>query len=227
MLWLAQAKADTIETFTSLLAWQAAVAGSPQFSENFSSITQDTYFQTVAVDVGPFSLEQIGHDPIFGDFRNFIDVPPLQFTDNSGVTNAAMYTKFGINTVDMTFGSPVFAWGANFYDAETGELENLVLIAPGGDVVGTVPVTVNTGFFGFVISPSEGLSKITFESQLDNPDPTVGQGFGLENVVGAYTTAPVPEPASIPLLGIVVAATMLYRRRKNAIPKVVGRKVSD
>jgi hypothetical protein len=217
LLCLAQKKADgqTIDVFTSLTAWQAAVSGSSQFSEDLQSFTQDTYFQTVAVNVGPFSLEQIGQDP-FGNLANFIDVPPLEFTDNSGVTNAAMYTKYGVVTVDMDFNSPVFAWGANFYDAQTSELENLVLTASGGGVIAAVPVTVDTGFFGFVISPTEGMSAITFESQIDNPNPTIGQGFGLENVVGAYVAPPVPEPDSVLLLGAGLTVLVgIYRRRRT------------
>ena len=210
-----------IVTYTSFAAWQAAVAGDAQFLEDFSEFTQDTYFETTPVAAGPLTLLQIGHDPIFGDFANFIDVPPLQFSDNSGVTNAAMYTKYGINTVDMGFSSPVFAWGANFYGAESDELDAITLTSTGGGTVGTISVTVDTGFFGFVTSPPTGLSKITFQSQIDNPDPTVGQGFGLENVVGAYTVAAVPEPKSILLLGAglaVMAAIICRRRRLRQIP---------
>src|ERR1017187_4443417 len=143
VLSLVQAVAYADVLYTSSAAWQAAVLGSAQFSETFSEFTQDTYFQTGAVPAGPFSLEQIGHDPIFGDFRNYIDVPPLDFTDNSGVNNAALYTKFGVNTVQMTFASPIFAWGANFFGAESGELVNMVLIAPGGSVLETIPVAVD------------------------------------------------------------------------------------
>jgi hypothetical protein len=188
--------AQTVTTFTSLQAWQAAVTQSWQFSTNFQSVTRDTYFQTETVSFGPFSLQQIGTDPTFGFFQNFIDVPPLQFTDNSGVTNAALFTKYGINTVEMTFSSPVFAWGANFYGAQTGELWNLVLTATGGGVVATVPVTVDTGFFGFVLSPAQGLNGVTFESQIQNPDPTVGQGAGLESITGAYIFIPTLVPSS-------------------------------
>lgn len=186
------AQAQTVTTYTSLQDWQTAVNGSSQFSTNFQGFTQDTYFQTASVNVGPFSLQQIGQDPVFGLFQNFIDVPPLQFTDNSGVTNVAMYTKFGVQTVNMTFASPIFAWGANFYNAQSNELVNLILTSTGSGVVATVPVTVDTGFFGFVVSPIEGLSEITFQSQIENPLPSVGQGFGLENVVGAYSSSSLP-----------------------------------
>jgi Abnormal spindle-like microcephaly-assoc'd, ASPM-SPD-2-Hydin len=189
LFFLVQAAAfpQTVTKFTSVQAWQTAVQGSPQFAEGFQEFNRDTYFQTGVLNVGPFSLQQVGHDPTFGNFQNFIDLPPLQFTDNSGVANAALYTKFGVVTVDMKFSLPVFAWGANFYGAESGELENLVVTGLHGNLIATIPVTVDTGFFGFVISPSEEISDITFESRLDNPDPTVGQGVGLGNVVGALT----------------------------------------
>jgi hypothetical protein len=208
-LMLRPAQAQTITTFTSLQTWQAAVASSWQFSQNFQSFTKDTYFQTAPVTAGTFSLQQVGQDPIFGLFQNFVDVPPLQFTDNGGTTNAAIYIKSGVSTVQMTFGAPVFAWGANFYGAETGELVNLVLTTPGGVVLVTVPVTVDTGFFGFVISPIEGLSQITFTSRISNPDASVGQGFGLVGVTGAYISSPIP----VSLTQVVTTASGLAYSR--------------
>jgi hypothetical protein len=179
-----------VTTFTSLQAWKAAAKSDPSFRgferDKFRKFTRDRYFQTSGVRSAFVSFRQVGQDPTFGYFENFIDVPPLQFTDNSGVTNAAMYTKFGLVTVEMTFHKRIFAWGANFFDAQTGELENLILTAPDGSAIATIPVTVNTGFFGFVTDPSQEIKAITFESQIDNPDPSVGQGFGLENLVGAF-----------------------------------------
>jgi len=202
-------------TYTSLATWQAAVSGSSQFSETFSGFAADTYFQATSLNVGPFSLEQIGFDPIGGDFRNFIDVPPVEFSDNSGATNAAMYTKFGVLTVNMVFGSTVYGWGANFYGAQSGELLNMVLYGVGGGTSGTVQVTLDTGFFGFVTSgPREQIARIEFRSRLNNPDPFVGQGFGLENVVGAYNSgAAVPEPSSLFLLGSGLIVVLFKCRR--------------
>lgn len=89
-------------TFTSLSAWQAAVADSWQFTTSFQNFTQDTYFETAAVNVGPFSLQQVGLDPVNGLFQNFIDVPPFQFADHDGNTNAAIFTKYGVMTVNLT-----------------------------------------------------------------------------------------------------------------------------
>jgi hypothetical protein len=136
------------QTYTSLSTWQSAVTGSWLFTTSFQSFTQDTYFQTSAVNAGPFSLLQVGQDPVYGLFQNFIDVPPLQFADNSGVTNAALYTKYGVTTVTLTFSAPVYAWGANFYDAQSSELETMALTDTGDNLIADVPVTVDTGFFG-------------------------------------------------------------------------------
>src|SRR5262249_7631262 len=145
---VAQAQFPAI--YNSRDAWQAAVQGSAQFSENFESFTRDTYFQTGPVNVGPFSLQQIGVDPNFGFFQNFIDVPPLEFGDNDGRKNAALFTKFGVNTVDMTFTTPVFAWGADFWGSQTSEMEDMVLIGTENQVLGIIEVNP-IGFFGFVI----------------------------------------------------------------------------
>jgi len=178
------------QTYTSLSTWQSAVTGSWLFTTSFQSFTQDTYFQTSAVNAGPFSLLQVGQDPVYGLFQNFIDVPPLQFADNSGVTNAALYTKYGVTTVTLTFSAPVYAWGANFYDAQSSELETMALTDTGDNLIADVPVTVDTGFFGFVVSTSDPVSQITFSSQIDNPNASVGQGFGLDSVTGAYVSGP-------------------------------------
>jgi uncharacterized protein len=40
------------------------------------------------------------------------------------------------------------------------------------------------------------VAKIAFTSQIDNPTASVGQGFGLENVTGAYTSAPTLVPTT-------------------------------
>ena len=76
-------------------------------------------------------------------------------------------------------------------------------------MVATIPVSVDTGFFGFVIAPAENLAGITFESRLKNTDPTVGQGFGLENIRGAFTASPT---AVVPSSISVIASGLAYSR---------------
>ena len=191
--------AQTVTTYTSLQSWQAAVAGSWQFMQGFTTVTQDTYFQSSPVNFGPFSLQQVGQDTVFGLFENFIDVPPLQFTNNSGATNAALYVKSNLIKVNLTLNGKTYAWGANFYGAQSGELLNMTLYAPGGNVISTIPVSIDTGFFGFVAGSTASaapVAQITFSSQLTNPDASVGQGVGLEAITGAYASSPTLVPAA-------------------------------
>jgi hypothetical protein len=189
----APGRADVI-LFTSRPAWQAAVAGHPTFLEDFEEFKADSQFRTATVDVGPFTLRQQGS----GSFRNFIDVPPLVFPDNNGTANASMFTNFGTTTVALTFKAPVVGFGGDFFGAESGELLDIDLIGAGGKVLATVPVTVDTGFFGFVNSPEQGVDQLIFRSRTNIPG-AFGEGFGLDNVVGATV---VPEPGSWALFGL-------------------------
>jgi hypothetical protein len=200
-------RADVI-VFTSRSAWQAAVAGHPTFLEDFEEFKADTQFRTVTVDVGPFTLHQQGS----GSFRNFIDVPPLVFPDNNGTAHASMFTNFGTTTVDLTFKTPVVGFGGDFFGAESGELLNIDLIGAGGNVLAAVPVTVDTGFFGFVTNPEQAVDQLTFRSRTNIPG-AFGEGFGLDNVAGATV---VPEPGTWILFGLGALALcgQAWRRRR-------------
>ena len=121
-----------------------------------------------------------------------------------------MFTDFGATEVDMDFSTPIFAWGADFNGAGTGELLNLDLILDMGGSTAIVPVTISDGFFGFVTTPAESLGMITFRSRNNNPG-SGGEGFGLDNVSGA-----VPEPSSLALLGVAVVGLARRLRRKRA-----------
>jgi hypothetical protein len=196
-------QAQPITSFTSRTNWNTAVSGSSTFLEDFESFTADTPFRITPVDVGEFTLLQVGANP---NFRNLIEVPPFQFDDNNGTKHASMFTNFGATTVDMTFDTPVFAWGADFFGADetTGERLNLDLVLDMGGVFVTIPVTTNNGFFGFVTNPAEQIRQLTFVSRTNNPG-TGGEGFGLDNVAGAQSQA-VPEPTS--MLGVLVFAAL-------------------
>ncbi|MEH2167373.1 MAG: hypothetical protein V7K41_11985 [Nostoc sp.] len=184
-----QVKAITI--FTSRTDWNTAVSKSNTFSEDFESFTSDTEFRTTPVDVGEFTLMQVGNNTLF---RNLIEVSPFEFNDNNGTNHASVFTDFGATKVDLSLNTPVFGWGADFFAANDGEGLNLDLVLDIGGVLDTIPVTVNDGFFGFVTNRVEDIRKVTFVSRTNNSG---GEGFGLDNVTGAISQGrTIPEPAS-------------------------------
>ncbi|GEM_PF-1385538 len=186
-----QAKAITV--FTSRTDWNTAVSGSDTFSEDFESFTSDTEFRTTPVDVGEFTLLQVGNDRAF---RNLIEVSPFEYDDNNGTNHASVFTNFRATKVDLTLNTPVFGWGADFFDANDGEGLNLDLVLDIGGVLDTIPVTLNNGFFGLVTNSVEDIRKVTFISRTDDLGEG-GEGFGLDNVTGAISKErTIPEPAS-------------------------------
>ncbi|MFZ1427411.1 MAG: hypothetical protein WAS21_11620 [Geminicoccaceae bacterium] len=178
--------AAAINTYTSLTSWQKATSGSTYFLENFKSITKDVSFRTATLKLKAFSFQQSARRS-YGNFRNFVDRSPFQFNDNIGKTNASLYTKYGATTVTIIFGSPVYAWCADFFGAQTSELLSINLLSADGTTIATVPVNANTGFFGFMLSPQAPISRLTFQSRIANPATGIGQGFSITNIRGAYS----------------------------------------
>ncbi|MEA5605997.1 PEP-CTERM sorting domain-containing protein [Nostoc sp. UHCC 0252] len=212
-------KAEAFTIFTSRTDWNTAVIGSDTFVEDFESFTFDTEFRTTPVNVGEFTLLRVGTSLVSEEFRNFIEVPPFQYDDNNGTNHASVFTEFGSTTVDLTLKTPVFAWGADFFGAETGERLNLDLVLDMGGVFTTIPVTVNNGFFGFVTNPVEDIRKVTFRSRINDDG---GEGFGLDNVTGAsFEVRPVPETSTVfgPIMALGFGAVLkrgYSRRQKKA-----------
>lgn len=184
-------------TYTSLATWLAAVGGTASWSEDFSSFTSDESFLSSAVNTSAFSLQATNSGRVF---RNNIDVPPVQFTDNNGTAYASMFTNFGEQTVNLRLNQSISAWGAEFFAARSGEAVLLDLFSSTDALLSSVEVSVNSGFFGFVMAPGAAVARIEFRSATENPGPG-GEGFGMDNVTGVTAVA-VPEPTTLGLLGM-------------------------
>ena len=67
---------------------------------------------------GPLTLSHMGP----GNFREIIDVLPLANTDNGFINTTAVsaFTNFGLETVQMGFAAPIYAWAAEFGGGSDG-----------------------------------------------------------------------------------------------------------
>jgi hypothetical protein len=199
-----------ISLYTDAASWNAAASTAPNlYSEDFQAFATDASFRTSPVAASFFTLVQSGSD----SFRNFVDVPSLDFDDNNGTSHASMYTDYGRITIVMSFDNPLFAWGANFYGI-TGEGLSLDLQSD-GETLATLDVPAEGPFFGFVYAlPPESIDEIVLRSRTENIG-FGGEGFGLDNVVGAGIPL-VPAPGAI-LIGGFGAVLVSWMRRHRAL----------
>ena len=210
----APSSASTV-TYTTLGDWLAATGGST-WTVDFEGFATDTQFRTTSVDAGPFSLQQDGVDT---DFRNLVAVPPLNpfWAADEGPTtaSASMYTNFdGPTTVVMSFDSPVSAWGGEFFMGTLVERLDIALYSPANVLLETLNVPDGNdlpggAFFGFTSSNPVGSIRFQSRTLVDGEG---GEGFTLDDVQGA---APVPEPASLTLLGLGLAGMGARRWRQR------------
>ena len=159
--------------------WLTAIGGAPDATEDFEGFVADTEFRTQTVALAVGTIEQIGTDE---NFRNLVEVPPLQFTDNNGTSHASCFTNAAEppgnplgTTVELTFSSPVSAWGADFTGVLGGEFLAVALDAD-GSIIGTLTPTSQDQFLGFAAGPGESVTKVILSSQNITPGGG-GRGF--------------------------------------------------
>lgn len=200
-----------VQSFSDRAAWLAAV-GPLSATEDFSGFTQDTEFRSGPVALaGGMSMGQTGANT--AAFRNFIDVPPLQFTDNNGTAHASSFVNGddspGVATgILISLTTNARAWGADFWGARSGEFLAVEVLGIGGSVLATIePSNVSGQFAGFFGDAGEQFTAIRFRNVNITPG-SGGEGFGMDNFAISF----IPAPGAASLLGIAALAGLRRRR---------------
>jgi len=168
--------------------WLAAIGGTPDVEEDFQGFTVDTLFRTAPVAISMGTIAQVGLDQ---DFRNLVDVAPFEYTDNNGTTHASCFVNYpdsgaGSETnVEITFSSPVSAWGADFNGILGGELLAIDVDGTTEAIIGTLIPTAGDTFLGFIADAGEQIDKVIYRSQNQNTGGA-GEGFGSDNFAAMY-----------------------------------------
>ncbi len=187
-----------IVQYNDRASWLAAIGGAPDAQEDFQGFAVDTPFRAAALAMGIGAIGQAGLDQAF---RNEVDAPPLQFTDNNGTTHASCFVNYpdsgaGSETnVEIVFSQPVSAWGGDFNGVLGGEL--LAIDVDGLDraVIATLLPAADTTFLGFVADAGEQIDLVIFRAQNQNPGGG-GEGFGADNLAVVWATAPAGAAVS-------------------------------
>jgi hypothetical protein len=191
--------AAVLTIFDDRAAFLAAIGGSAEVSEDFSSFSANDPFRNLTLDIGLFSLRADGPNH---DDHNLVN---LSGTDLFNVDETTFAKFFVIpdtqlqdgTTATISFDRPVVAFGADF-----STLENAVFSVNGQTI--SHPSSPDDQFFGFTVDVTEAFSQISIGGSEDR--------FGMDNVL--FTTiGEVPEPGMLALLGLGLLGLGVARRR--------------
>ena len=188
----------TINFFTDRAAWEEA-AGSASFTENFSEFSADTPFQTSPVALNGMTIQQEGTERM--DW-NEVDVPPLQFTPNSGGNSALLLTNSpedgssGIQ-VHITFTDLNRAFGFDSWSGNDGEGAVLDVFS-GATLLDSRALTGGNGdFLGYVLTGVDTSMTVRFRSGRLTPG-MLGERFYIDNLAGTTVAEGPPPPPPPP-----------------------------
>ena len=210
-LFAASAQASIVE-FTNRAAWTAATGGAAA-SENFNSFTTDALFglsNPVNLN-GGMVLASLVDSSSLND--NAIDAAPLFSSEHNvdGTSDARVFN--GQSGTPLTplinFGIPVTGFGADFRNLNDDILRTQIELYSGASLLTTLTPSIEPfgtlRFWGFASNSGELITQLRF-TRVDN------DVFGMDNIDIAYTT-PVPEPATMTLLGAGLVVLRARRRR--------------
>jgi hypothetical protein len=179
-------------TYTNRTSWEGDLAISPDFFVDFNGFTSDVSFKTTPLDIGPFTMQQVGSQP---GYINIVDAPPFTYPSNTvdGTPHLSIFVGDPL-TVTMTFDVPIFSWFGDFYAAgNTSELKMTLVSNSGNNTVSVPGPGTSFQSFGFIDS-SIAYNQIIFNN-------SVNDGFALDNVAG--TNVPVPPSLLLLLSGLI------------------------
>lgn len=164
------------------------ITGEPDVFETFEGFREDASFRQAPVGFsGAVSIAQIGTTPLT-NFRNAVDVPPLDYFDNNGTANLSCWINFdkgeGGVEIQVDFRVPVRSWGADFWGAGSSEKLDVLVISANGTLLavlqaGAIP-QAGYEFLGFAVQGNDAVSQLIFKSRTIRWG-TAGEGFGTDN----------------------------------------------
>jgi hypothetical protein len=191
------AAAPVLTVYTDRAAWEAAVSGT-FVEENLNAFNPGVSYELAPLDVGDFTISVSGDT-----FPGWHQVGPNNtVNDVNGTAQLNAITVLNGRTT-LSFDFPVWAFGAHWAGISDSRVTSI-------DVDGTVlPLpNLNQAFYGF--TSSAPFSSLFLSLTTGGPD-----GFGMDDVV--YSRSAIPEPATLALVGLGLAALAL-RRRNRSIP---------